>query len=217
MPLPSFRIAAVATLVALSAASAVAHPHVFIEARSEMVFKDGRITAIRHVWRFDEPFTAFAIQGLDADGDGTLTHEELQPLAKINVESLKEYDYFTFLSVAGSEATFTDPPEYWLDFAGGRLTLFYTLPLTTPLEVQGETVLEVYDPSYFIAFTMTREQPFVLSDAPAGCKLTASFATPPDAATAAELAQIPADVREIPEEFMTVTETLSNAAQVTCP
>lgn len=203
----------------LLADAAMAHPHVFVEARSEVLFDaDGRISNIRHVWRFDEPFTAFAIQGLDADGDGTLSDAELQPLAKINVESLKEYDFFTFLTVGKDEMRFRDPEEYWLDFSDGRLTLFYNLPLETPASPKGrETVLEVFDPTYFVAFTMTREQPFALVGAPQGCGLSSELAQAPDPATAAELAQIPADVREIPEEYRVVTSTLANEARVECP
>ena len=198
---------------------AQAHPHVFVEARSEMVFDDhARLVSVRHVWRFDAAFTAFAVQGLDANGDGKLSHDELQPLAKVNVESLKEYDFFTFLSVARKEQRFVEPSEYWLDFSDGRLTLFYTLPLKTPVVVSGKkTILEVYDPSYFVDFSMTKTDPFVLTDAPAGCGLTTHFAGKPDPALAAELAQIPADVRDLPPQFMTETSTWSNEAILDCP
>ncbi|PTW63286.1 ABC-type uncharacterized transport system substrate-binding protein [Breoghania corrubedonensis] len=203
----------------LGALPAASHPHVFVEARSELVFdKEARLVSIRHVWRFDPAFTAFAVQGLDANGDGVLTHDELQPLAKVNVESLKEYDFFTYLSVARKDQKFVDPSEYWLDFSDGRLTLFYTLPLAKPVAVAGKkTILEVYDPSYFVDFSMTKQDPFVLSDAPAGCGLSTHFAGKPDPALAAELAQIPADVRDLPSQFMTETSTWSNEAILNCP
>ena len=197
---------------------ATAHPHVLVEARSEIVFNDERrVTAVRHIWRFDAAFTAFAIQGLDTNEDGVLTQEELQPLAKVNVESLKEYEFFTYLDVGPVEARFNDPEEYWLDFSDGRLTLFYTLELETPLPAAGrQSELAVFDPTYFVAFEMTRTDPFVLVDAGEGCALETTLANAPDETTAAQLAQIPSDVREIPKEFMAVTETLSNTALVRC-
>ncbi len=202
----------------LAAVPAAAHPHVFVEARSEVVF-DGaqRIAAVRQVWRFDEAFTAFAVQGLDENGDGTLSREELQPLARINVESLKEYDYFTFLGRDRDSFAFTDPQEYWLDFYDGRLTLFFTLPLKEPVVADaGEVTLDVYDPEYFVAFEMTRDQPFVLVDAPGACTL--AF-TPPkqlDPDTAAMLAEVPATERELPQQFQAFTEDLSNTATISC-
>jgi ABC-type uncharacterized transport system substrate-binding protein len=78
------------------AEAAIAHPHVWATVRSEIVFgADHRITGIRHHWTFDEFYTAMAVQGLDANGDGVYSKEELQPLAQVNVESLKDFDYFT--------------------------------------------------------------------------------------------------------------------------
>ena len=35
---------------------------------------------------------------------GQFTREELAPLAKVNVESLKEYDYFTYVTADGKKA-----------------------------------------------------------------------------------------------------------------
>lgn len=214
-----------AIALALSAAisfaatgAAKAHPHVFVEARSEIIFDEaGRVTGVRHSWRFDEAFTAFAIQGLDQNGDNELTTEELQPLAKVNVESLKEFDYFTYLFQGDDALTFKEPEEYWLDFYDGRLTLFFTLPMEKPVISDGGVfTLEVYDPTYFVAYEMTSDTPFALADAPAGCTL--EFTPPPelDTGTATALAQIPSSQRDIPDEFQSVTETLSNTATVTC-
>lgn len=197
---------------------AAAHPHVFVEARAGVVFDaDRRVTAVRHVWQFDEAFTAFAVQGLDADGDGTLTREELAPLAQVNVESLAEYEFFTFLSRDGKDFRFSPPQEYWLDFYGGKLTLFYTLPLTEPLVMDASSVtLEVYDPTYFVAFQMVEDEPFGLVAAPASCNLDFTPPPPLDPQTATTLAAIPQDQREIGDDLMAITETLSNTARIAC-
>ena len=86
-----------------------AHPHVWVDAAAEIVYDDrGRIAAIRHHWRFDEGFSAYALQGLDTDRDGKYSAEELAPLAKENVESLKDFDFFTSLSVGDYQAGFAD-------------------------------------------------------------------------------------------------------------
>ena len=88
----------------LSATPLAAHPHVWTTVRAEIVFgPDHRVTGIRHIWAFDEFYTAMAIEGLDTDKDGVYSKEELAPLAKVNVESLKEFDYFTFVHVEGED------------------------------------------------------------------------------------------------------------------
>jgi ABC-type uncharacterized transport system substrate-binding protein len=178
-----------ASLVALPAA---AHPHVFVDAREELVFDPaGKITSVRHIWQFDEAFSAFAVQGLDKNGDGKLDDDELQPLAKVNVDSLQEYDFFTVLTVGRQRETFVPPKEYWLEFRGSRLTLFYTLPLKAPVAMTGKATLEVFDPEYFVAFDFPKSAAVKLDGAPKGC---AAAIQPPrelDAQTMAQMAAVP--------------------------
>ena len=70
-----------------------------------------------------------AIQGLDADGDGVYSKEELEPLAKVNVESLKEFGYFTFVRIGNDEKSLPlkEPVDYWIDYDKTLLTLHFTL------------------------------------------------------------------------------------------
>ena len=179
-------------LGALVGSAAEAHPHVFVDVRTEIVFDgEGRITALRHVWRFDDAFSAFASQGLDTNGDGILSVEELQPLAKVNIDSLKDYDYFTILRSAGKRTGFRIPTEYWLQSADGYLTLFYTLPLMQPVKPDKDGVtIEVYDPSYFVDYTFVDKDPVALKGAPASCTFDLKRKGSPDEATAAILGQI---------------------------
>ncbi len=210
---------AIAALLAVAVAGpAAAHPHVFVDARSEIVFdKAGAITAVRHIWQFDEAFTAFAIQGLDADNDGKLSDAELKPLAKVNVDSLKEYDFFTWLRQGRKSFPFVPPTEYWLEFHGGRLTLFFTLPLKKPVAIHGKATLEVFDPEYFVAFTFPQHQAVTLSDAPAGCK--AEYHPPHmlDNATMAKLSAIPVDQHDLPPELQDAAAGLANLIVLQCP
>ena len=174
------------------------------------------MTAVRHIWQFDEAFTSFAIQGLDADNDGKLSDAELKPLAKVNVDSLKEYGFFTYLTVGEKDVEFVQPSEYWLEFHGGRLTLFYTLPLKTPTAPGAKTTLEVFDPEYFVAFTFLKKGPITLHDAPPGCK---GIYHPPkelDAQTMATLAAIPIDQHDLPPALADAAAGLANLITVSC-
>ena len=208
-----------AMVLATGAREAAAHPHVYVDARVEVVFdKDGKITALRHVWRFDDAFSAFASQGLDKNGDGVLAVDELQPLAKVNVESLKDYDYFTYLKAAGKRIGFKIPTEYWLQSSDGYLTLFYTLPLMQAVRPDAAGVsIEVYDPGYFVDYQLVEKDPAKLIEAPASCTMVVQRKADPDAATAAILGQIPATERELPANLKAMTSDLSNRVTVKCP
>lgn len=204
-------------LLTLMAAPVAAHPHVWIDSASEILFdKSGRMVAIRHHWRFDEGFSAYAIQGLDTNEDGEYSREELDPLAQINVESLSEYDFFTFMAVGEKDITFSEPRDYWLDLEDGFLTLHFTLPLSEPAEPDAAAVLEVYDPEYFVAFELPSTEAVRLVDAPAGCGLTVRLARELDAEAATALAEIGPDQRQLPDDLKDLTDGLDNSATLTC-
>jgi ABC-type uncharacterized transport system substrate-binding protein len=201
----------------LLVAPAAAHPHVWIDSASEILFDaSGRITAIRHHWRFDEGFSAYAIQGLDTDGDGRYSKAELDPLAEVNVTSLSEFEFFTFMTIGKNDVTFSEPRDYWLDLADGFLTLHFTLPLTEPVKPEAAAVLEVYDPEYFVAFELPSADAVRLVDAPAGCGLTVRLARELDADAEAALAQIGPEQRELPDQLKDLTDGLDNSATLTC-
>jgi ABC-type uncharacterized transport system substrate-binding protein len=167
----TFRRAALAALFLLAGiASASAHPHVWVVAKSELVYSpDGKLKEIRHAWTFDDMFSAFAAQGLDTNNDGKLSREELADLAKTNVESLKEFGYFTVSKKGDKPLEFGDPVDYYLEADDkGILTLHFTLPIKSGAP-KGSLTLEVYDPTYFVAFSMAEEKPVSLVGAPAGC------------------------------------------------
>lgn len=152
---------------ALASGMAHAHPHVRADVASVIVHdSDGRVGAVRHVWRFDDMFSAFATQGLDADGDGVLAREELADLAEVNVTSLSEFDFFTFAEAGGGPIAFDRPTDYWLDHDGTALTLHFTLPVIEP--VSGPLVIEIYDPTYFVDFRLV-EGGVTLEGAAPGC------------------------------------------------
>src|SRR5512143_1091717 len=97
-------VLALASALLVVPSSVPAHPHVWATVRSEIVLgPNHQITGIRHSWTFAEFYTAMAVEGLDTNKDGVYSKEELAPLAKVNVESLKEFDYFTFVHFDGED------------------------------------------------------------------------------------------------------------------
>jgi len=191
----TLRLALCGLLAAIAAAfpiAAQAHPHVWVTARSEIVFgADGKMAAVRHAWTFDEMFSSFATQGLDANGDGKLTREELQPLAEVNVTSLKEFGFFTFSREGDKKVGFAEPVDYWLEQTpAGLLILHFTLPVKDNAPPKGAPLkVEVYDPTYFVAFEFAKDHPAKLVEAPAGCALDVARPKEPDAATSKKLSE----------------------------
>ncbi len=206
---------AIILMIALAGA-AQAHPHVWVTMKSEIVYApDGTITGVRHAWAFDDMFSAFATQGLDAKKKGEFTREELAPLAEVNVSSLKEYDYFTYLTADGKKIELTDPVpgEYWLDFKDAVLILNFVLPLKQPIKARHVSV-DIYDPTIFVDFSFDKNNPVKLAGAPAGCKLDVQLPRELSFAESKKLSEIPADK---PNTSMAWGAQFANKIKVTCP
>ncbi|MDB5568083.1 MAG: transporter substrate-binding protein [Tardiphaga sp.] len=164
-------------------ASASAHPHVWVTASSELVYApDGSVTGVRHSWTFDDMFSTYALQGVETKTKGVYTREELAPLAQTNVESLKEFGFFTFAKADGKKQRFLDPVDYYLERKDAALVLHFTLPFKTPFKTR-QLALEVFDPTFFVDFGLEKKDPVRLIGAPASC--TMAIQRPNDGAAGA--------------------------------
>ena len=158
--------------LAFAAPAAHAHPHVYVTMKSEIVYDaEGRMTGSRHHWTFDDLFSTYATQGLESKEKGKFSREELQPLAEVNVTSLKEFDFFTQGKLNGKKAEFEQPVDYFLEQKDDLLTLHFTLPLKQAAATK-DVDLEIYDPLYFVAFEFDEKEPITLKGAPASCKIS---------------------------------------------
>lgn len=166
---PALALAAAALV--LAGGPAAAHPHVWVSVETTVLYDKGTVVGLGHKWTFDEMYTAMALQGLDANGDGVYDRKELAELAQINIDGLKEFDYFTFAKLGQSNLAFAPPKDYWLEHANGVLSLHMVTPLVQPVLAEAEGLsFTVTDPSYFIAFELAKQDPVRLSEgAPAGC------------------------------------------------
>jgi ABC-type uncharacterized transport system substrate-binding protein len=162
---------AVLAFWALTGASAVAHPHVWVTLQIEIVYAaDGTVTGIRHAWFFDDMYSTFAVQGLEAKQPGVYTREELAELAKTNVEEMKELEYFTFARANGVKTPFADPVDYAMEFKNAALSFRFTLPFQKPVAAKALDV-DVFDPMYLVDFSFADAKAVTLVGAPAGCRL----------------------------------------------
>jgi ABC-type uncharacterized transport system substrate-binding protein len=185
--------------------------------KAELVYgPDGAATGVRHAWTFDDMFSVFATQGIDSKSKGEFTRDELAPLAKINVESLKDFDFFTAAKANGNAAEFNDPVDYYLAYASKEtvLTLHFTLPFKAPVKAK-ELSLEVYDPSFFVDFSFAEKDAGKLVNAPADCRLTVARPQEMDAALAQRLGQLGPDAKLDPTDLL--GSQFANRIVVKCP
>lgn len=138
-----------------------AHPHVYIEVRNAIVFDEQQhLVSIEVFWRFDEFYSAFAIQGLDTNNDGQYSSDELSSLLQDNLEEMGKTNFYTYTTVNGTAQSYkkaVDPQTFYED---GLLGMRFSLVLTTPVKVFGKTItIATYDPTYYIALDLAEQQP----------------------------------------------------------
>jgi ABC-type uncharacterized transport system substrate-binding protein len=164
-------VCGVAAGMVMASAPVSAHPHVWVSVETTVVYEVGKVAGFQHRWTFDDMYTAMAIQGLDKDQDGIYSREELSELAQVNIDGLKEFDFFTYARVKETPVKLAAPKDYWLEHKDGVLSLHFTLPIAEPVPAESEGFeFAVYDQTFFIAFDLAKENPVRLSEgAPAGC------------------------------------------------
>ena len=100
------------------------------------------------------------------------TAEGLAPLAKLQMDNLKAFGFFTFPKADGQAAEFAAPRDESLVQTPDRLvTLRFTLPLAAPASAGKAFAFQVYDPSYFVDFKFAGESAVTLEGAPRDCSV----------------------------------------------
>jgi ABC-type uncharacterized transport system substrate-binding protein len=163
----------VALCACFQAPAALAHPHVWVTVRSQVVFSaDGKVAAVVHDWVFDEMYSSFATQGLAKPGE-LVKRETFAPLAKENAGGLAEIGYFTTLKLDGKAVEFAPVTDYWMEERSDHRVAFHVvLPLKSPAPVGRFASLLVADPEFFIDFEFDDKDAVVLTSAPAGCSIS---------------------------------------------
>ncbi|MEM7440580.1 MAG: DUF1007 family protein [Pseudomonadota bacterium] len=144
--------------LALSASSAVAHPHVFIDAGVTFLFDDqGKLAAVQVMWAYDEFYSLLQLEDLelDADGDGVLSAEEQEELAGYDTNWVEGYEGDFYLSVGGNLVKLAGPTRPGAKLQDGRIVSWHIRPLLERVEIgEAEVVAKVYDPTFYTAYTV---------------------------------------------------------------
>jgi len=190
--------AALAALAGL-AQPAAAHPHIFIDAQVEVGFDAaGRIATLHHSWTFDTAFSVWMVQGLDADGDGTVSPAEMQELADENMVGLADYGFYTY---AGDGMAFTAVGDQGMRYEDNRVTLDFTIAATAPEPAGPRFELGIYDPEYYVAISFAEVADVRLNGAPAGCGVELIPPRPMDRETEERLYALGPEVLELPPDL----------------
>jgi len=220
--MPNWRTAAAAGAVVLPAlvpGAALAHPHVFVDARMEIVGgKDASLASVRNIWRFDELFSSSVVVDFDKNGNGTLDPEELEAVSETVRGSIAEWSFYTFLTTGGRDVKMAPPATIRGLYDHGQITLLFEMKPAEPVDLAKEKVtFSVFDESYFVAFDFPDAEHFQLLDLPKSC--SKGFSQPdPDADAEDWMAQVSMlkPGQQVPSDGVNFAEALATKVDVSC-
>ncbi|PTM94277.1 DUF1007 family protein [Mycoplana dimorpha] len=151
---------------------ALSHPHIFAEARLEVVAgDDGTITELRNVWRFDEMFSSSVVLDFDNNSNLKLDPDELAEVGQVVLESLEEFSYYTSITEDGKSVKVGKPEAINVDYQDGQLLMFFTLKPGQAMPLKGKLTFGVYDPTMYAAMDFpTDDDLVVIGEKFAACK-----------------------------------------------
>lgn len=160
-----------AALIALPL-PAFAHPHIFVEARLEIVADaQGNISELRNVWRFDEMFSASVLLDFDKNTDLTIDQAEADDVGKVVMDSLSEYSYYTFVTADGKPVKVAKPDVIHVAFKDNQILMFFSLKPETATPLKGRMTFGVWDPTMYTAVDFSSDDEIVTQgDAFSACK-----------------------------------------------
>jgi ABC-type uncharacterized transport system substrate-binding protein len=145
-------------LLAAGAGPAIAHPHVWIDTKIEVVLNDrNEATGIRISWTYDDLYSLYVVgdMGLDPDWDGKLTPEEEARLSGFDMKWDPSFPGDTYALQGGVPLALSRPKDWTATYADGKITSTHLRSLDAPVPVTAEPLLvQVYDPGYYVAYSI---------------------------------------------------------------
>jgi len=155
----------------LGATAAAAHPHVFAEARLEVVLsEDGKVEELRHVWRFDELFSTTVLLDFDTNTNLKMEPDELAEVGNVIRESLADFSYFTFITHDGRDIPIEAPDVIRVDYRDEQLLLFFAVKPGEETPASGKLAFGVYDPTMYTSLEFLNDGDLVVMGGGGACQ-----------------------------------------------
>lgn len=197
-------------------ATALAHPHGWVDYRVTLLFDDqGRITALEQAWKMD-PFYSLTLTEELARAEGNESMEErLDLLGQEIAQNLRQENYLTHVFHDGEAVALGELNDYTTRLEEQRLTFNFVISLAEPISPKEAPVTwQIYDDTYYIEFLYDEDtnEPITLRNAPGACA-SRVIAADPDPQKVADAAALDRDA-EAPSGL---GRFFAETGEVSCP
>lgn len=211
------RLALMILPLLLAQGPALAHPHIFVDAKAGFAFDEaGQVAGLRISWTYDAFTTLFLfdVLDLDKDGDGALDDKDYAAILKGETEWQEGYVGDIYFEVNEVVQPHLVPVNAEALYEDERITVQFDLPLEAPVDVAGQdVVLRLYDPNYYYAYSVIEiVEP---KPVPENCDL-ALYPFEPDALTSDLLVALGTLSREEQPQQEGIGRMFSDEVVLTC-
>jgi ABC-type uncharacterized transport system substrate-binding protein len=159
-----------ATMLLASTGPVRVHPHVFAEARLDvMVNADQTVKSLRHLWRFDDLFSSTVLMEFDKNSDLKLDDAELKEVSDTVHASLAEFGYFQIVTLNGKDVEMKPPAQLMANYEDNQLIILFESEPKAPLKLDGKIGFGVYDPTFYTAIDFVEDENLSVADLPSTC------------------------------------------------
>ena len=159
---------------------AVAHPHVFIVQRLNVVFDDKGLSGIRVRWKFDDMFASMIAEDHDVNRNGKLEAEEVAVVREKAFSYIKEYGYFSFIVIEKKPFQVKYIKDFNAILENKGLVYEFLIPChVTATNRKKKITMASYDPSYYSAIFFDENEPVSLTHSD-GFEVATSVGKDPD-------------------------------------
>lgn len=206
------------SFLCLAAGPALAHPHVWIDTRVEVILNErNEATSLRISWTYDDLYSLYIVgdMGLDPDWDGRLTPEEEAKLKGFDMEWIEGFEGDTYALMAGAPLKLSGPRDWTAGYAEGKITSTHVRDFAAPVPVAGEPlVIQVYDPGYYTAYSIPFD-PVITGGTGCSAKVFVPDLDAADAALQEALKEYTPDV-DLEAEFPAIGASYAEEVRLTC-
>ena len=149
-------------LFALPLMQVQAHPHSWIDLKTEIVGNETHIQGFKMSWTFDAMTSAYMLDGVDLSAKNR--SKNLDNIASGLMENISTVNYFTYFYDGDSVIESAISERGVLTLNKTQLTLEFYLPLVKPQEISNRPMkLLVYETGYYTAMSWESENDIQLS------------------------------------------------------
>jgi ABC-type uncharacterized transport system substrate-binding protein len=144
--------------------AALAHPHVFIVQRLNLVFDDKGLAGIKVQWILDDMFAAMITEDFDQNRNGKLEPEEVALVEEKAFSYISEYNYFIFIKVENAPLDVKSVRDFNATLENKVLIYEFFIPCRVAATSRFKKVsVASYDPSYYTAIFFAENGPASLT------------------------------------------------------